>query len=79
MVLPNKICQVFFHPMIHRFNQIIFCGGRVNFESPYAVKGGTSMTGTIITVQGGECKYHDTPLIRSVLLKEMKLQLKNEN
>ena len=72
MCLPNKICQVFFSSMIDRFNEIVFLGGRINFDSPYAVKGGTSMSGTIITRQGGECLHHDTPIIRGVLIRELK-------
>ena len=72
MLLPNKICQVFFSSFVTQFDEIIFLGGRVNFDSPYATKGGTSMQGTIITRQGGETKYHDTPIISSVLLRDIK-------
>ena len=74
MCIPNKICQVFFSKMITRFDEIVFLGGRVNFISPYAVKGGASMSGTLITRQGGLTKYHDTPIIRGVLLSDMKKQ-----
>ena len=72
MCLPMKMTQCFFNPMIERFNEIIFLGGRINFISPYAVKGGTSMNGTILTRQGGECKYHDTPIIEGVLIRDLK-------
>ena len=69
MLLPEKICQVFFIPMIEHFSEIIFLGGRVDFISPYAVKGGASMNGSIITVQ-----YHrkSTPRIGGILLSELK-------
>jgi hypothetical protein len=51
MLLPNKLSQKFMSPMIMHFSEIIFLGGRVNFISPYAVKGGSSMNGSIITTQ----------------------------
>jgi len=76
MCIPNKITQVFFSKMITRFDEIVFLGGRVNFISPYAAKGGASMSGTLITRQGGFTKHHDTPIIRGVLLSDMKKEYK---
>ena len=69
MLLPEKICQVFFNPMIEHFSEIIFLGGRINFISPYAVKGGTSMNGSIITIQ-----HHKKPALKisGILLSELK-------
>mgnify|MGYP003132002456 CR=1 FL=1 len=72
MLLPNKMCQVFFSSCVEQFDEIIFLGGRINFISPYATKGGTSMQGSIITRQGGGTAYHDTPMISSVLLRDIK-------
>ena len=74
MCLPEKICQVFFNRMITSFEEIIFLGGRINFISPYSVKGGTSMNGTIITRQGGK-KYHNSPIISGVLIRDLKKRL----
>ena len=71
MCLPNKISQVFFQPLIARFDEIIFLGGRVNFESPHAVKGGASMSGTMITRQGGK-RVKNSPIIEGILLKDIK-------
>ena len=51
-----------------KFDEIIFLGGRVNFDSPYAVKGGASMSGSVITRQGGI----PAPKVRSVLLRDLK-------
>jgi len=67
MLIPNKLSQCFMSEMIPCFDEIIFLGGRVNFESPFAVKGGASMSGSIITRQGGERSG-----IRSVLLRDLK-------
>jgi hypothetical protein len=69
MCLPEKVTQTFFVPLIERFEEIIFLGGRVNFVSPYAVKGGASMNGTILTRQGGD----KTGLaVSGVLLRDLK-------
>ena len=48
---------------------MIFLGGRVNFESPFAVKGGASMSGSVITRQGG---YPKQIGVKSVLLRDLK-------
>ena len=71
MCLPMKMTQCFFHPMIERFNQIIFLGGRINFISPYAVKGGSSMNGTIITRQGGVAPFC-RPMVGGELIRDLK-------
>jgi len=51
MLVPNKITQVKFQKVIHLIDKLIFLGGRVNFESIYSVKGGTSRNGSIILIQ----------------------------
>jgi len=71
MCLPEKICQVFFNRMIIEFEEIVFLGGRINFVSPYAVKGGASMSGTILTRQGGK-KYYNSPIISGTLIRDIK-------
>ena len=72
MLLPDKLCQVFMSRMISHFSQIVFLGGRVNFISPYAVSGGASMSGSIITVQ----TQTELPKVRSVLLRDIKKEYK---
>jgi len=71
MCLPEKVTQTFFTPFIAQFDEIIFLGGRINFISPYSVKGGTSMNGTIITRQGGE-SVASKPLVSGVLIRDLK-------
>ena len=71
MLLPDKLCQVFMSRMIPKFSEIVFLGGRVNFISPYAVKGGTSMNGSIITVQTRNPENHSGPSISSFLLRDL--------
>ena len=72
MLLPDKLCQVFMSRMIPHFSQIVFLGGRVNFISPYAVSGGASMSGSIITVQ----TQTELSKVKSVLLRDIKKEYK---
>ena len=72
MLLPDKLCQVFMSRMIPSFSQIIFLGGRVNFISPYAVSGGASMSGSIITIQGNPKSLRYMEGVRAVLLRDIK-------
>jgi len=51
LLLPNKLTQVKLHDFSHMIDKIIFLGGRVDFDSPHAVKGGTSRMGSIIVIQ----------------------------
>lgn len=51
MLLPDKLTQCFFAELFPMISRIIFLGGRVNFVSPYAVKGGASMSGSVIIGQ----------------------------
>lgn len=73
MLIPNKFSQCFMSEMIPCFDEIIFLGGRVNFESPYAVKGGASMAGSIITIQGGNKPLNK---MKAVLLRDLKKRFK---
>ncbi len=46
MLLPNKLCQVGFVNGVNlHFDEVWTLGGRINFESPYSAKGGSSMNG----------------------------------
>ena len=50
-LLPNKLCQKSFCINVNKhFDEIHMLGGRIDFVSPYAVKGGTSMNGCFIGV-----------------------------
>jgi len=50
-LLPNKLCQKSFCINVNKhFDEIHMLGGRIDFVSPYAVKGGTSMNGCVIGV-----------------------------
>ena len=52
MLIPNKLTQVKFQNRCKNLiDRMIFLGGRVNFDSPYAVKGGSSRMGSVILIQ----------------------------
>lgn len=52
ILIPNKLTQVKFQlNSENKFDSIIFLGGRVDFVSPYATKGGTSRMGSVILIQ----------------------------
>ena len=52
MLIPNKLTQVKLQDHCSELiDKIIFLGGRVNFDSPYAVRGGTSRMGSVILIQ----------------------------
>ena len=52
MLIPNKLTQVKFqNGCKNKIDKMIFLGGRVNFDSPYSVKGGTSRMGSVILIQ----------------------------
>lgn len=73
MCMPDKLTHCFMSELIPLFDEIIFLGGRVNFISPYAVKGGTSMNGTIITRQGGIHPLQRwRPLVSTILIRDLK-------
>ena len=56
MLIPNKLtvvelqkeCTIGVNPM---WNDIIFLGGRINFEGPNVVKGGASRNGCVLLIQ----------------------------
>jgi len=75
LLLPDKLTQCFFAELFPMIQEIIFLGGRVNFVSPYAVKGGTSMNGSIIIAQ----TQRKHPLIATnVLIRDLKKRYNEE-
>lgn len=68
MLIPNKITQVEIQKeAFELFDELIFLGGRVNFDSPYSTKGGSSRNGSIIIIQNNGVKRFS-----NVLLSELK-------
>ena len=60
MLIPNKLNVVKIQKECsHTFDKLIFLGGRVDFPSPHAVKGGASRNGSVIVVQDASLNYHD--------------------
>lgn len=52
MLIPNKLTQVKFQNRCKGLiDRMIFLGGRVDFDSPFAVKGGSSRMGSVILIQ----------------------------
>jgi hypothetical protein len=52
LLIPNKLTQVAFQNSCSQLiDKIIFFGGRVDFASPFAVKGGASRNGSILIIQ----------------------------
>jgi len=52
MLIPNKLNVVSLQKgCSHTFDKLIFLGGRVDFPSPYAVKGGASRNGSVLVIQ----------------------------
>lgn len=51
MLVPNKLCQKTFVDKINpKIQEIVFLGGRINFEGPNTVKGGTSRNGCFLLI-----------------------------
>ena len=73
-LLPNKLCQKSFCQNVnHHFDEIYLLGGRLNFESPFSVKGGTSMNGCFIGVIYCDLlKKNERPVIHSLTISELK-------
>ena len=72
MLVPNKICQVGFVESINDYIQeIVFLGGRIDFISPYSVKGGTSRNGCFLLVNSKERLLK----LRSIKLKDIKKEM----
>lgn len=73
MCIPtSKLCQVFFSSRIEQINEIVFLGGRVNFEGPFQVKGGSSRSGTVIIIQRPRVIPSNICITWSALLSDLK-------
>lgn len=74
MLLPNKLCSKSYCEKINiHFDEIICLGGRINFESPYAAKGGTSMNGCFLGIMYGDVmKKNEYPVVKSLTLAQIK-------
>lgn len=72
-LLPNKLCQVRYNDLLNGFfDEIIFLSGRIDFNSIYSVKGGSSRNGCFIGYKKG-IQYRKTiPTFRFVKLKDIK-------
>jgi len=79
-LLPNKLCQKQFCLNVNSyFDEIHFLGGRIDFESPYSVKGGTSMNGCFLgVIYSDVIKKNEYPIVYSHTLSEIKRSFKNE-
>jgi hypothetical protein len=75
LLIPNKLTQVAFqNECKNLIDRIIFFGGRVDFPSSYATKGGTSRNGTILIVQ-----HQNSYGVSWALLSEIKKRYSNED
>ena len=69
MLIPNKLCQKTFVDNINpNIETMVFLGGRINFEGPNIVKGGSSRNGCLILVNQAEAQYK----FRSINLSQIK-------
>ncbi len=75
MLLPNKLCSKSYCLKVnHHFDEIIMLGGRIDFESPYAAKGGTSMNGCFVGIMYADImKKTEYPIVKCVTLAELKV------
>lgn len=72
-LLPNKLCQVGFVNNVNRsFDEIIFLGGRINFDSIYSTPGGTSKNGCFIGIVKPLSKIKHYATYRSINLSQIK-------
>lgn len=64
MLIPNKLTQVKIQEHCsNKIDSLIFLGGRVDFDSIYSVKGGSSRMGSVILIQKiGESGFKFQPL-----------------
>jgi hypothetical protein len=71
MIIPNKLNHVKIQKeALELIDKIIFLGGRVNFSSKFAVKGGASRNGSVILIQ--DYKISKNKNFEYVLLSELK-------
>ena len=76
MLIPNKLNHVKIQKNgFDLIDEIIFLGGRVDFKSPYATKGGASRNGSIILIQDSTLNEHEKKFSFK-LLSELKEEYK---
>lgn len=69
MLIPNKLCQKTFVNHINPYIEtLVFLGGRINFEGPNIVKGGSSRNGCLILVNQASAQYK----FKSINLSDIK-------
>ena len=80
MLIPNKLNFVKIQTECsHTFDKLIFLGGRVDFSSPYSIKGGTSRNGSVLVIQYENNDDRDIELSKYneyILLSELKERFK---
>jgi hypothetical protein len=80
MLIPNKLNFVKIQKECsHTFDKLIFLGGRVDFYSPYSVKGGASRNGSVLVIQYENNDDRDIELSKYneyFLLSELKERFK---
>ena len=75
MLIPNKLNVVSLQKECsHTFDKLIFLGGRVDFPSPYAVKGGASRNGSVLVIQSVKDALFSAS--EYILLSELKERFK---
>lgn len=75
MLIPNKMTVVSLQKgCSHTFDKLIFLGGRVDFPSPYAVKGGASRNGSVLVIQSVKDALFSAS--EYILLSELKERFK---
>ncbi len=75
MLIPNKLNVVSLQKgCSHTFDKLIFLGGRVDFPSPYAVKGGASRNGSVLVIQSVKDTFFSVS--EYILLSELKGRFK---
>lgn len=79
MLIPNKLNHVKIQKQCNGLiDNIIFLGGRVDFKSQYATKGGASRNGSIILIQNSTSSAQ-FPKFQFVLLSSLKTKYISNN
>lgn len=72
LLIPDKLNHVKIQrECCHTFDKIIFFGGRIDFPSPYAVKGGASRNGSILIVQSMNIDRNNEYILLSEIKQSM--------
>ena len=77
MLLPNKLCSRGYVTQVNnRLDHIIYLGGRINFEGPYACKGGASMNGCFVGIMDRSAFDGSMTTTTSIALADIKRRYK---